>query len=256
MKIKGNTVLITGGATGIGFSLASEFLRNNNEVIICGRREEKLREAEAKLRGIHTKVCDVSKAEERVFLRDWIKKNFESLNILINNAGIQRLIDFRKGEESFSGSESEIETNLTAPAHLISLFIPLLLNKDSAIINISSGLAYKPVLHVPVYCATKAAIHALSVALRKQLQDTSIKIFEIVPPLVDTELDKGRRNKMSNALPKLSPSIIAAAALEALENDEYEIAVGNAAKSILENKTYLEQMSQHYKDPSLFESRP
>ena len=142
MKINGNTVLITGGATGIGFSLARAFLENDNEVIICGRRESKLQEARAGLPGLQAKVCDVSRAEERRALFDWVKTRFENVNVLVNNAGIQKMIDFRKGEEDFADGESEIETNLVAPVHLASLFVPLFMQKDAAIVNISSSLAF------------------------------------------------------------------------------------------------------------------
>jgi short-subunit dehydrogenase involved in D-alanine esterification of teichoic acids len=97
MKINDHTILITGGATGIGFALAEALVREDNEVIICGRREHKLREAKNKLPQIHTKVCDISKGKEREALYNWVKSNFTDINILVNNAGIQRMIDFKKG---------------------------------------------------------------------------------------------------------------------------------------------------------------
>ena len=253
MKISGNTVLITGGATGIGFSLARAFLENDNEVIICGRRENKLQEAKAGFPRLNTKVCDVSKVEERKALFQWVKTSFESINILVNNAGIQKMIDFRKGEEAFSDSESEIETNLVAPVHLSSLFVPLLMQNDSAIVNISSSLAFRPLPHVPIYCGTKAAIHAFSMALRKQLQETSVKVFEIVPPLVETELFKSSGVKRQLPSSGLSPSILAAIVLEAIRKDEYEIVVGEAIKSLQEGKEYLEQMSRHFVNPDQFQ---
>jgi uncharacterized oxidoreductase len=245
MKIQGNTVLITGGATGIGFSLSRLFLEHDNDVIICGRRESKLLEAKAALPRLQIKVCDISREEERISLYNWVKTNFENLSILVNNAGIQVMADFRRGTERFHDIESEIETNLVAPVHLSSLFIPLLMQKDSAIVNISSGLAFKPLPHVPVYCATKAAVHAFSVVLRQQMQETSVRVFEIVPPLVDTELDGGSRKKRQLASPGIPPVILAEAVLKAIGNDDYEIVVGDAAKSLLAGKTYIEQMSRH-----------
>lgn len=155
------------------------------------------------------------------------------------------MADFRRGAEDYHNIENEIETNLVAPVHLSSLFIPLLMQREAVIVNISSGLAFKPLPHVPVYSATKAAIHAFSIALRKQLQETSVRVFEIVPPLVDTELDKGSREKRQLTSRGISPDILAEAVLKAIKNDEYEIVVGDAAKSLLEGKTYLEQMSRH-----------
>lgn len=196
MKVKGNTILITGGATGIGFSLAEAFVNAGNEVIICGRRENKLKEAKDKLPQIHTKRCDLSKGEERKLLYDWVISNFKNINMLVNNAGIQRMIDLKKGTQDLLDGEDEIEVNLKAYIHLSAYFIPLFLKrKEAAIVNISSGLAFIPIAIMPVYCATKAAVHSFSLSLRHQLKNTPIKVFEIIPPTVDTELDRGAREE-------------------------------------------------------------
>jgi uncharacterized oxidoreductase len=229
MKIKGNTILITGGATGIGFALAEAFVKEDNDVIICGRREDKLREAKSKLPQIHTRVCDLSKSTEREALYNWIKSNFKNLNILVNNAGIQRMIDFKKGIFNLSDGENEIDINLTAPIHLSAYFIPdLIKQKESAIINVSSGLAFVPIAVLPVYCATKAGIQSFTVSIRHQLRDTSIKVFEVIPPTVDTELDKGARDERGQEDKGIPPSEVAKVTLKALEKDEYEIAIGMA----------------------------
>jgi uncharacterized oxidoreductase len=128
-----------------------------------------------------------------------------------------------------SEGENEIDINLTAPIHLSAYFIPdLLKQKDSAIINISSGLAFVPLAVMPVYCATKAAIHSFSVSIRHQLRDTSIKVFEVIPPIVDTELDKGTRDERGQEDKGIPPSEVAKATLKALQKDEYEIAIGMA----------------------------
>lgn len=225
MKIKGNTVLITGGATGIGFSLAEHFINSGNEVIICGRRENKLKKAKRKLPKIHIKVCDVTKPNERKSLYNWVISNFNNINILINNAGIQRIVDLKKSSHKPKG-EDEIDINLKAPIYLSTLFIPILSKqKEAAIINISSGLGFVPIASMPVYCATKAAIHSFSLSLRHQLKNTSVKVFEIIPPMVDTELDKGRRGSLDRGI---QPSEIADATLNALKNDKFELAVGMA----------------------------
>lgn len=229
MKINGNTVLITGGATGIGFALAEAFVREDNEVIICGRRENKLREAKSKLPQIHTKICDLSKGKERAALYNWIKSNNIDINILVNNAGIQRMVDFKKGIFNLAESENEIEINLTAPIHLSAYFIPdLLRQKESAIINVSSGLAFVPIAVMPIYCATKAAMHSFSVSIRHQLRNTSIKVFEVIPPMVDTELDKGARGERRQMDKGIPPAEVAKATLKALEENEYETAIGMA----------------------------
>ena len=229
MNMKGNTVLITGGATGIGFSLTEHFVKAGNDVIVCGRRQEKLREAKSRLPQIHTRECDVSKDKERGMLSDWVTSNFKDINILVNNAGIQRMLDFKKGTHELFGGEDEIETNLKAYIHMSAYFIPdFLKRKESAIINVSSGLAFVPLAVAPVYCATKAAVHSFSVSLRHQLRGTPIKVFEIIPPRVDTELDKGARERRGQQDRGIPPSEVATATLKALENDEYEVAVGQA----------------------------
>jgi len=196
MKIEGNTVLITGGGTGIGFALADALVKAGNEVIICGRRESVLKEAKQKLPQLHIKVCDVSVERQRKALVSWISSNFKNFNMLINNAGIQRMIDFTSGESNRNTDEDEIDINLKAPIRLCELFVPLLMKqKQAAIVNVSSGLGFCPIAVMPVYCATKAAMHSFTVSVRHQLRKTSVKVFEIIPPIVDTDLDKGGRNE-------------------------------------------------------------
>jgi uncharacterized oxidoreductase len=229
MHTSGNTILITGGATGIGLALAEAFLRKENEVIICGRREAKLTEAKNKFPRLHTRRCDVAVAEGRKSLSDWAVDNFRSLNILINNVGIQKEIDFKKGTTDLLSGENEIEVNLQAPVHLSALFIPhLMKRREAAIVNISSGLGFVPLSIMPVYCATKAALHSFSLSLRHQLRNTSIKVFEIIPPTTDTELDREARDKRSQADRGIKPEVVARAAIEALDRDDYETAVGQA----------------------------
>jgi uncharacterized oxidoreductase len=229
MKITGNTVLITGGATGIGFSLAEHLVKAGNTVIVCGRRQEKLREATKTLPQIQTRECDLSNDTQRTMLHDWVVSNFKDVNILINNAGIQRTVDFRKGTHELFDGEDEIETNLKACVHMAAHFIPDFLEKEeSAIVNVSSGLAFVPLALAPVYCATKAALHSFSVSLRHQLRATPIKVFEIIPPMVDTELGKGARERRGEQYRGIPPSEVAVAAMKALEDDEYEVAVGQA----------------------------
>jgi uncharacterized oxidoreductase len=221
--------LITGGATGIGFSLAEAFVKAGNEVIICGRRAHKLEEAKDKLPQIHTKICDLSKEKERKLLYDWVRSNFKDINVLVNNAGIQRMIDFKKGTYDLVNGEDEIEINLMAYIYLSAYFIPLLLKrKEAAIINVSSGLAFIPLAAVPVYSATKAAIHSFSLSLRHQLRDSSIRVFEIIPPIVDTELDRGAREERKQEDRGIPPFEVTKVVLKALENNEYEVAIGMA----------------------------
>jgi len=198
MKMSGNTVLITGGATGIGYALAKYFNAHNNTVIICGRRQDRLDQAARELPGIRTISCDVASPEDRIVLFRKIRDDFPEFNVLINNAGIQRDIDLTQGIDDLGHGEDEIAVNFEAPIFLSALLTPLLKDKDNAaIINVSSGLAFM-VGHAtrsPVYCATKAAIHAFSIAQREQLAAIGITVIEVIPPMVESELNMASRIK-------------------------------------------------------------
>jgi len=227
MNILGNTVLITGGATGIGYALAEAFLKAKNEVIICGRREQRLVEAQKKHPDLHIKVCDVAKEADRKSLVDWTTSRFSNLNILVNNAGIQRDVDFTKGIDDFLSGENEITINLEAPIVLSGMFIPQLTGKEeTAIVNISSGLGFVPSAQMPVYSATKAALHAFSMALRHQLAKIGIKVFEVIPPAVDTELNPEGRAKRGNFRPDLKPKEFVESVMKDFEKDIFEISYG------------------------------
>lgn len=229
MKVTSSTVLITGGATGIGLALAEAFLREGSKVIICGRREKKLQETKERIPALHVIACDVSKDSARESLFQWATNTFSDINVLVNNAGIQKQVDLRKGAVDLSRDEDEIDINLKAPIHLSALFIPhLIKQEESAIMNITSGLAFTPLVAVPIYCATKAGLHSFSQSLRYQLQDTPIKVFEVAPPIVDTELDRGAREKRGQENVGISPSDVAEAALEGIREDQFEIAIGLA----------------------------
>ncbi len=229
MKTTGNTILITGGATGIGLAMADGFLHAGNQVIICGRRKEKLLLAQSLLPKVQFKLCNVAEASERQALFEWVKADFPDLNILINNAAIQRQIDFTLGTEELLNGDDEIQINFSAPVQLSALFIPYLLQqKQAAIVNVSSGLGFIPLTIMPVYCATKAALHSFSWSLRYQLRKTGVKVFEVIPPTVDTELDRGTRGQKRQDYRGIPPSDVAEATLDGMANDEYEIVAGQA----------------------------
>jgi uncharacterized oxidoreductase len=245
MKISGNTILITGGATGIGFALAEAFVKAGNKVLICGRRKTRLEEAREKLPQIQVRQCDLSKKEDRESLCNWVRDNYQDLNILVNNAGIQRAIDLKEGTAELFGGEDEVQVNFTAPIHLSAYFAPLLLGKkEAAIVNVSSGLGFIPIAAMPVYCATKAGVHMFSVSLRYQLKDTSIKVFEIVPPAVDTELGKGTTGDSEQEYRGIPPSEVAEAAMKAFKNDEYEIVIGEAKGLVERSRKDFEKAFQ------------
>jgi uncharacterized oxidoreductase len=243
MKVTGNTVLITGGATGIGFALAEAFLNTGNKVIVCGRKENRLAEAKAKLPQLNIVVCDLSKKEERASFYISITDKFKDINVLVNNAGIQNIVDFKKGTQDLLAGEDEIEINLVAPVYLSAFFIPVFLTKEeTAIINISSSLGFVPKANKPVYSATKAAIHSFSLSLRCQLKDTSVKVFEVIPPMVDTGLLKMATGEMSQGFRGIKPAEVASNILAGLANNEYEIAIGKAREVIAGVRVKPEQV--------------
>lgn len=228
MNLTENTILITGGTSGIGLAFAKEFHRLGNKVLICGRRKERLSDIAKQYPGIVTRVCDVGNAKEREELAQWALTNYDNLNVLINNAGVQYAFNFNTGVDT-DKLNTEIDTNFKAPVHLSSLLVDHLKTKSqSAIINISSGLAFVPIAFMPVYCATKAGIHSFTLSLRFQFRDTSIKVFEIAPPSVDTELGHDRRADKSQTHGGMPVGEFLAEALEALRKDTYEALIGGA----------------------------
>lgn len=221
MELGNNTILITGGSSGIGLSLCSKLLKLNNEIIIIGRDINKLNAAKKELPDTIIYQCDLSKKEEIIKLYNWISINHNNLNILINNAGIQLNYYFTDTAVNIEDIENEIDINLTAPIYLTRLMIPILKDKKSAaIINVSSGLGFVPKEQSPVYCGTKAAIHIFTKALRYQLEKTNIKVFEIIPPLVDTPMTNGRGRG------KIHPDKLVDEFIELFKKNIYEMNIG------------------------------
>ena len=228
MKTSGNTILITGGTSGIGLGFAEEFLKRDNKVIICGRRKNRLELIKEKHENIITKVCDVGISSQREELAAWVINNYPGTNILVNNAGIQLPGDLGN-EVDMERVTREVDINLIAPIHLTSLFIEHLKAKsESAVINISSGLAFVPLAAVPVYCATKAALHSVTMSLRHQLRNTSVKVFEIIPPSVDTELGSERRADKSQSHGGIPVIEFVEESMRALESNLSEAAIAGA----------------------------
>src|ERR1017187_7640386 len=187
MKLTGNTILITGGGSGIGLALAHEFHQRSNTVIIAGRRQSALDAATAANPGMKSLVLDTSDALSIATAVERLTVDFPGLNAVLNNAGIMRPEDLKKGETA--DAEAIVATNLLGPIRLTAALLPHLLQQPGAtILNVSSGLAFVPLAFTPTYCATKAAIHSYTQSLRYQLKDTAIKVIEIIPPWVATEL--------------------------------------------------------------------
>lgn len=196
MKLTGNTILITGGGTGIGKGLAIKLHELGNKVIICGRREDKLKETAMKYPGICYKTCDISSEENRDSLFSYIQANFPEMNVLINNAAIQTDYDLAEGMKGLENLDREMEINLLAPIKMNGLFIPFLKEKQNpVIINVTSILGFTPLVRCPIYCSAKAAFHVYTIELRKHLENTGIEVYEVPPCRVETDLNPtGRAN--------------------------------------------------------------
>jgi uncharacterized oxidoreductase len=188
MQLSGNTILVTGGASGLGFAFARRFLDAGNTVIICGRRDEKLREARERHPGLVTRACDLAQPQEREALIAWAVREHPDFNVLFNNAGIQRRLQVQD-QEDWPAVHEEIAINLEAPIHLTRLVLPHFAGcSRAAIVNVTSGLAFAPLARTPIYSATKAAMHSFTLSLRHQLKASAIAVIEIAPPAVDTDL--------------------------------------------------------------------
>jgi uncharacterized oxidoreductase len=199
MKLKGNTILITGGSSGIGLALLESFYQLGNKIIIVARDIDKLKEAQIQFPEIDIFQCDLTKQTDIDDLIVFIEQNYSNLNMLFNNAAIQYNYDFSTEQNIINKIDYEVSANLTSTIKLCGLLLPVLLkNENSAIVNVSSGLAISPKKSAPVYCATKAAIHNFTKAFRYQMEGTNVKVFEILPPIVETPMTEGRgKNKIS-----------------------------------------------------------
>lgn len=225
MKTSQNTILITGGGSGIGFEMASLFIANGNKVIITGRSKERLEQAIAQLPGVNYIQADVTKSEDVERLVQTINIHFSSLNILINNAGnaqYYRLTD--ENANAFDKAQEEITTNYLSTIRLTEKLLPLLRkNGSAAIANVSSIVGFVPTTHLPTYSASKAALHSYTRVLRHTLErdNQDVKVFELMPPLVNTEFSKaiGGENGMD-------PKDVALALANGFEHGIFEIRPG------------------------------
>jgi len=202
MKMTDNTILITGGGSGIGRALAEAFHRLGNEVIITGRGQKALDETTVANPGMKSLTLDVSDAKAIEPFVARMTKNFPSLNVLINNAGIMRPENPLEKPDELSAAQKTIRTNLLGPIRLTAAFLPSLRKQPRAtIMNVSSGLAFVPLAMTPTYCATKAAIHSYTQSLRYLLRSTNIEVIELIPPYVQTTLMGGKQAKDPAAMP-------------------------------------------------------
>jgi uncharacterized oxidoreductase len=200
VQLKDNTILITGGGSGIGRALAEAFHSEGNEVIIAGRRKQVLDEAVAANPGMKAAALDIADGDAIARFAGQMKHDYPALNVIIHNAGIMRTESLLRG--AIADAEAIVATNLLGPIRLTAALLPFLLSKPQAtIMTVSSGLAFVPLALTPTYCATKAAIHSYTQSLRYQLQHTNVQVLELVPPYVQTELLGPGQATDPNAMP-------------------------------------------------------
>jgi uncharacterized oxidoreductase len=199
MQTTGNTLLITGGGSGIGLELAKAFLALGNEVIIAGRRESLLKQNAAENPGLQYAVLDIADAADTQRVAERLIASHPTLNAVIHCAGIMRNESLRAGPTAL---EATVATNLLGPIRLDGFLLPHFLEQPhAAIVTVSSGLAFLPLALTPSYCATKAAVHSYSQSLRYQLKDTAVKVHELAPPYVQTGLMGERQANDPHAMP-------------------------------------------------------
>ncbi len=202
MQVTNNTILITGGGSGIGRALAEAFHRLGNQVIIAGRRREVLEATAQANPGMQTALLDVQDAADIARFAAEMETRFPALNAVIHNAGIMKVENWQADAVETASADAIVMTNLLAPIRLTAALLPQLKRQTRAtVITVSSGLAFLTLAPTPTYCATKAAIHAFTDALRYQLQDTAIDVIEIAPPYVQTELMGTQQAQDPRAMP-------------------------------------------------------
>lgn len=189
MNLKNSTVLITGGTSGIGLEFVKQLTAQGANIIVTGRKQDALNETKKRYPNVHTFQSDVSNPKDIVQLYKEVTQQFPDLNIIINNAGLMRLIDLQDSSMDLENINREITTNLSGTVQMVHQFLPHLVTKKSAaIVNVSSGIAFMSYSAAPIYSATKAGVRAYTQALRLQLENTNVKVFEMIPPGVNTNL--------------------------------------------------------------------
>lgn len=221
MELSNNTILITGGTSGIGYEIVRQFYELNNKLVVTSSNEENLKKLKHAFQDIITLTCDLGSSLSVRKLIDQCLTEYHDINIIINNAGIQNTYSWATEREGYDKIENEIRINFISPMQIIYGLLPLLqANKNCAIVNVSSGLAFAPKRSAPIYCATKSAVHNVTKALRYQFEDNNIKVFEIIPPLVDTPMTEGRGTG------KISPKQVTDEFLRNFKNNKFESNIG------------------------------
>ena len=229
MKSSGNTILITGGGSGIGLALAKKFLAHDNTVIITGRNLSKLKKVQTEHSALHIAQSDVTDVASIKAVVERCQKEFGGIDVLVNNAGVFHAFDISDENYPFEKQEQEVDIDFMGPIRMVHHFMPVLKQRpEAAIINVSSALAFIPLSMAPVYSATKAGVHAWTQSLRKQLEahKSNIKVMELMPPVVDTEMVAD----LSDDFPKISPEKLASDFWKGYLNNKAEITPGQSSQ--------------------------
>jgi len=188
MRLTGRTILITGGSAGIGLAFAVKFLDLGNEVIVTGRRRAQLDAVKAQHPKLHTIQSDVADPAQIAALAVRVKRDFPKLDVLMNNAGVGVAKNLKASVKDLEGLMTEMEINVGGVIRTTSALIDILTANQGTVINVSSGLAFVPVPAMPIYSATKAAVHSYTQSLRFQLEDSGVGVIDLMPPAVRTEM--------------------------------------------------------------------
>ena len=223
MNITGKTILITGGGSGIGLEIAKLLSAKGNKVIITGRTEAKLQQAAAQVENVSIIAADITDEASVEKLVAQINKEYGKLDILINNAGATYVYNLADATDTNQKAKDEFETNFFSILNLTDKLLPVLkVQNEAAIVNVSSILAFVPAGRIPTYSASKAALHSYTQSLRFALADTGVKVFELMPPLVNTDFSKDIGGEKG-----IHPNVVAQGLIDAFEKDEYQIHIGD-----------------------------
>jgi uncharacterized oxidoreductase len=202
MNTTGNTILITGGGSGIGRGLAEAFHKLGNQVIIAGRRQQLLDDTVASNPGMSSSILDIENAASIPGFAAKLITGYPALNAVIHCAGIMRFENLLAQPENLADVEAMVTTNILGPIRLTAALLPHLERQPhAAIVTVTSILAFLPLAIAPTYNATKAAIHSYTESLRRQLKHTTIQVLEIIPPYVQTELTGSKQTSDPRAMP-------------------------------------------------------
>ena len=234
MNIKNKNVMITGGSSGIGLQLAKSFLAEGANVMICAREGQQLEQVKKENPKFEVYGCDLSNPAE---VRSLITKVGNKIDIWVNNAGIFQQYNLVTPEKTFDALQNELQLNFVASALAISELIPYLKNKpEAAIVSITAGMVYVPLVMYPMYNASKAALHSFTISARTQLKSTNIQMIEVAPPMVATKLTEGMEGK------RVQPQVIADAVIDAIKNKKENVLVGQVKSLVFMSKLFPKMM--------------